>query len=132
MLGCKGLICLSFSLGALPPRTHSYEPIFVFYTDWSYALYPLTPVEGCLFGNVGLISLVLSSLGLFFWSQLIKLLTFQSLLLVYAQLIQTQLLPVINFLSSVPGPKGESALHFVMTEWVSRQTMFYGNYESKV
>ena len=59
-------------------------------------------------------------------------LTFQSLLLVYAQLIQTQLLAVINFLSSVPGPKGESALHFVMTEWISRQTMFYGNYETKV
>ena len=58
--------------------------------------------------------------------------SFQSLLLVYAQLIQTQLLPVINFLSSVPGPKGESALHFVMTEWVARQPMFYGNYESKV
>ena len=59
-------------------------------------------------------------------------LTFQSLLLVYAQLIQTQLLAVINFLSSVPGPKGESALHFVMTEWVSRQQMFYGSYENKV
>jgi hypothetical protein len=54
------------------------------------------------------------------------------LLLVYAQLIQTQLGAVLNFLSSVPGPKGESALNFVMTEWVSRQSMFYGSYENKV
>ena len=30
------------------------------------------------------------------------------------------------------GPKGESGLHFVMTEWVSRQQMFYGSYENKV
>ncbi len=56
----------------------------------------------------------------------------QSLLMVFAQLIQTQLVAVLNFLSSVPGPKGESGLHFVMTEWVSRQQMFYGSYENKV
>ena len=52
--------------------------------------------------------------------------------MVFAQLIQTQLVAVLNFLSSVPGPKGESGLHFVMTEWVSRQQMFYGSYENKV
>ena len=57
---------------------------------------------------------------------------FQSLLMVYAQLIQSQLGAVLNFLSSVPGPKGESGLHFVMTEWVNRQQMFYGAYENKV
>lgn len=56
----------------------------------------------------------------------------QSLLMVYAQLVHTQLAAVLNFLCSVPGPSGEPALHFVMTEWVARQHMFYGSYETKV
>jgi len=56
----------------------------------------------------------------------------QSLILVYAQLIHSQLDAVLNFLYSVPGPTGNSALHFVMSEWVSKQHLFYGSYESKV
>jgi len=36
------------------------------------------------------------------------------------------------FLSNVPGPTGNSALHFVMSEWVAKQPNFYGSYESKV
>ena len=56
----------------------------------------------------------------------------QSLIMVYAQLIHTQLDAVINFLCSVPGPSGEPALHFVMTAWVARQHVFYGAYEKKV
>jgi len=56
----------------------------------------------------------------------------QSLIMVYAQLVHTQLPAVLNFLCSVPGPSGELALHFVMTEWVSRQHLFYGSYEKKV
>ena len=56
----------------------------------------------------------------------------QSLLMVYAQLMHSQLAAVLNFLSSVPGPTGESALHFVLTEWLSRQHVFYGAYENKV
>lgn len=56
----------------------------------------------------------------------------QSLLMVYAQLVHTRLDAVLTFLSSVPGPDGNSALHFVMTEWVSRQHIFYGAYETKV
>jgi hypothetical protein len=52
--------------------------------------------------------------------------------MVYAQLIHTQLAAVLNFLSSVPGPSGESALHFVMTQWVAREHLFYGAYEKKV
>jgi len=56
----------------------------------------------------------------------------QSLIMVYAQLIHSQLSAVLNFLCSVPGPSGEPALHFVMTEWVSRQHLFYGSYEKKV
>ena len=56
----------------------------------------------------------------------------QSLIMVYAQLIHSQLDAVMNFLCSVPGPSGEPALHFVLTEWVARQHVFYGAYEKKV
>jgi len=56
----------------------------------------------------------------------------QSLILVYAQLIHTQLDSLLNFLSSVPGPTGNSALDFVMTEWVGKQHLFFGSYETKV
>jgi len=57
----------------------------------------------------------------------------QSLILVYAQLIHTQLDAVLGFLSGVPGPTGSnSALHFVMNVWVSKQQSFYGSYETKV
>ena len=50
----------------------------------------------------------------------------------YAQLVHSQLDAVLTFLSSVPGPTGNSALHFVMSEWVSKQHLFYGSYETKV
>ena len=56
----------------------------------------------------------------------------QSLLMVYAQLVHTQLEAVLSFLCSVPGPTGETALDFVLTQWVSRQHLFYGAYETKV
>ena len=56
----------------------------------------------------------------------------QSLLMVYAQLMHSQLGAVLHFLCSVPGPTGQSALHFVLTEWLSRQHVFYGAYENKV
>lgn len=56
----------------------------------------------------------------------------QSLVMVYAQLIHTELEAVLGFLSGVPGPTGQSALHFVMSEWVARQHLFYGAYETKV
>jgi len=52
--------------------------------------------------------------------------------MVYAHLIHTQLDAVLNFLSTVPGPTGQSALQFVLTEWCSRQHLFYGAYEGKV
>lgn len=35
--------------------------------------------------------------------------------MVYAHLIHTQLHAVLTFLSSVPGPSGETALAFVLT-----------------
>lgn len=56
----------------------------------------------------------------------------QSLVLVFAHLVHTQMAAVLDFLSGVPGPTGQSALAFVLTEWCSRQTLFYGAYENKV
>jgi len=56
----------------------------------------------------------------------------QSLIMVYAHLVHSQMDAVLNFLSSVPGPKGQSALHFVLNQWCSRQHVFTGAYENKV
>lgn len=56
----------------------------------------------------------------------------QSLILVFAHLIHTQMEAVLDFLSSVPGPTGKSALHFVLGEWCSKQHLFYGSYDRKV
>ncbi|XP_066586288.1 importin-9 isoform X2 [Prorops nasuta] len=56
----------------------------------------------------------------------------QSLVMIYAHLINTEFDAVLNFLSTVPGPTGESALAFVLSEWVSRQHMFFGRYDRKV
>ncbi|KAK1135756.1 hypothetical protein K0M31_000333 [Melipona bicolor] len=56
----------------------------------------------------------------------------QSLLMIYAHLINTEFDAVLNFLSTVPGPTGQSALAFVLSEWVSRQHLFFGKYDRKV
>lgn len=56
----------------------------------------------------------------------------QSLVLVFAHLIHHQMDAVLDFLSSVPGPTGKSALHFVLGEWCSKQHLFFGNYDRKV
>ncbi|KAH8021016.1 hypothetical protein HPB51_011795 [Rhipicephalus microplus] len=56
----------------------------------------------------------------------------QSLVLVFAHLVHTQMSAVLDFLSGVPGPTGQSALAFVLAEWCSRQALFYGTYETKV
>ncbi|KAK7102594.1 importin-9-like [Littorina saxatilis] len=56
----------------------------------------------------------------------------QSLLMVFAHLVNIQLEPVLEFLTSVPGPTGKPALEFVLEEWCSRQHLFYGSYERKV
>ncbi|KYN23174.1 Importin-9, partial [Trachymyrmex cornetzi] len=60
------------------------------------------------------------------------LIVMQSLLMIYAYLINTQFNAVLNFLSTVPGPTGQSALAFVLSEWVSRQHLFLGRYDRKV
>lgn len=56
----------------------------------------------------------------------------QSLLMIYAHLINSEFDAVLNFLSTVPGPTGESALAFVLSEWVNKQQLFFGNYDRKV
>ena len=52
--------------------------------------------------------------------------------MVFAHLVHTQMEAVLEFLSSVPGPTGKPALEFVLTEWCSKQHLFYGAYEGKV
>ena len=56
----------------------------------------------------------------------------QSLLMVFIQLIRQQIEPTLEFLSSVPGPTGKSALDYILTEWCAKQNSFYGSYETKV
>ncbi|XP_051780368.1 importin-9 [Erpetoichthys calabaricus] len=56
----------------------------------------------------------------------------QSLIMVFAHLIHSQLEPLLEFLCSLPGPTGKPALEFVMAEWMNRQHLFYGQYEGKV
>lgn len=56
----------------------------------------------------------------------------QSLIMVFAHLVHSQLEPLLEFLSSLPGPTGKPALEFVMSEWMSRQHLFFGQYEGKV
>ncbi|KAF2359254.1 Exportin-1/Importin-beta-like [Trinorchestia longiramus] len=60
------------------------------------------------------------------------LLVIQNLTVVFGQLVHSQLEDVLNFLSSVPGPEGDSALSFVLTLWCTKQHSFYGSYERKV
>uniref|UniRef100_A0A182NZM5 Importin N-terminal domain-containing protein n=1 Tax=Anopheles epiroticus TaxID=199890 RepID=A0A182NZM5_9DIPT len=65
--------------------------------------------------------------------QLVKSLNvIMSLVTIFAHLILLQLDAVMNFLSTVPGPTGETAMSFVLTNWLSRQHLFYGQYERKV
>ncbi|KAI0216737.1 Importin-9 [Lamellibrachia satsuma] len=56
----------------------------------------------------------------------------QSLIMVFAHLIHHQMEAVLDFLSTVPGPTGKPALEFVLTEWCSKQHLFYGLYEAKI
>lgn len=56
----------------------------------------------------------------------------QNLILVFARLIHTDMTALLDFLSSVPGPSGESALAFVLTEWCNKQHLFYGARDTKV
>ncbi len=56
----------------------------------------------------------------------------QSLIMVFAHLMHSKMDAVLLFLSNLPGPTGRPGLEFLMTEWVSKSTMFAGMYECKV
>lgn len=56
----------------------------------------------------------------------------QSLIMVFAQLIHSKMDAVLTFLSGLPGPTGKPVLEFFMTEWVSKQNLFVGPYDSKI
>ncbi|XP_066283922.1 importin-9-like isoform X1 [Branchiostoma lanceolatum] len=56
----------------------------------------------------------------------------QSLVMVFAHLMHTRLEDLLEFLCSVPGPTGNTALEFVLSEWCEKQHLFYGAYEGKV
>lgn len=56
----------------------------------------------------------------------------QSLLMVFVQLIRHQINATLEFLSTVPGPTGKSALDYVLTEWCLKQPSFFGSYDTKV
>ncbi|OQR79887.1 importin-9-like [Tropilaelaps mercedesae] len=56
----------------------------------------------------------------------------QNLILVFARLVHTDLSALLDFLSSVPGPSGESALAFVLAEWCNKQHLFFGLHDTKV
>ena len=57
---------------------------------------------------------------------------FQSLVMIFANLMHNEMEAVLEFLTSVPDPMGKPALEFVLTEWCARQHLFYGAYERKV
>jgi hypothetical protein len=57
----------------------------------------------------------------------------QSLIMVFAHLINHNLQTVLEFLGSLPGPSGtNSALEFVLNHWLNKQNFFYGVYDNKV
>ena len=57
----------------------------------------------------------------------------ESLILIFAHLIYYELPPILDFLSSLPAPNGkQSALEFVLINWLNRQHLFFGSYENKV
>ncbi|KAK4336894.1 hypothetical protein RND71_043459 [Anisodus tanguticus] len=62
-----------------------------------------------------------------------SIIVIQSLIMVFAHLLNHNLETVLDFLSVLPGPLGpHSALEYVLTQWLSRQHLFYGSYEIKV
>ncbi|KAK3101186.1 hypothetical protein FSP39_001615 [Pinctada imbricata] len=88
----------------------------------------ITKVGGHLGENLDLmLRLVLSKM-----QQAEALSVIMSLVMVFAQLMNTQMEAVLEFLTCVPGPTGKPALEFVLSEWCSRQHLFYGKYERNV
>lgn len=53
----------------------------------------------------------------------------ESLLVIFAYLFYNRMESVINYLTLIPGPQGDSALTFVMNKWLSRNYNFGGKYQ---
>lgn len=53
----------------------------------------------------------------------------QSMLMVFGYLFCSEVEAVVQFLSTVPGPTGASALQFVLEQWLIRERYFTGLYE---
>lgn len=56
----------------------------------------------------------------------------QELIMVFAQLVIHRVEALLDFLTMTPGPDGSPALKFVLTNWCSRQQLFFGSYDTKV
>lgn len=56
----------------------------------------------------------------------------ESLISVFAFLFLNHLDPVLDRLTSIPGPHGESGLAFVMQTWLSKEYCYYGRYERNI
>ncbi|XP_043281951.1 importin-9 isoform X2 [Venturia canescens] len=123
--GCTGLqYILQIIAQLLNPRSSEFTATFV----GKLVTTLIRKVGSTLGGDLDLLlKAVLSKM-----QQVETLTVMQSLLMIYAHLINTEFDAVLNFLSTVPGPTGESALAFVLTEWVSRQHLFFGGYDRKV
>lgn len=55
-----------------------------------------------------------------------------NLIMIFAHLFLTQMDALLNFLGTVPGPTGESAITFIFNNWLSHHGSFYGFYCRKV
>ncbi|XP_033214886.1 importin-9 [Belonocnema kinseyi] len=123
--GCTGLeYILKISAQLLNPRSSEFSAAFV-----GRLVTTLIRKAGNTLGeNLDLLlKAVLSKM-----QRTETLTVMQNLLMVYAHLVNSAFDAVLNFLSTVPGPTGQSALAFVLSEWVSRQHLFFGNYDRKV
>ena len=52
--------------------------------------------------------------------------------MVFIQLLRYQIEWTLDFLSAVPSPTGKAALDYIMNEWCSKQSSFFGKYDVKV
>ena len=49
--------------------------------------------------------------------------------MVFIQLLRHQIEGTLEFLSTVPGPTGKSALDYILNEWCAKHSSFVGGYE---
>ena len=56
----------------------------------------------------------------------------QSLLMVLVYLVHTQLEATLAFLERIPDVSGQSSMVFVLREWTSRHSSFFGKWETRM